>query len=564
MQTKSENHFDVAIIGSGLAGATLAAILARHSLKVIMFEAKSHPRFSIGESMILETSEMMRALAELYDVPEIAYFSSENFLSQAGSSHGVKRHFGFMHHQAGQSHNPDHTLQAVIPKEPHGHELHLYRQDTDYFMMMCAVKHGATIQQNTAIKDVDITASDVTLITANDQTISADFVVDAGGFRSVISQKLNLRTQNQQTLSRGLFTHMIDVALVGADSQHQADYDLPFRMHEGTLHHVFEGGWLWVIPFNNHAQSTNPLVSVGLMLDPRVYPQDDTLTPEEEFFQFIDKFPEIKAQFSQAKSVRDWVRAPRIQYGSKQIVGDRWAVLGHAAGFIDPLYSKGLYVSLTSVNILADLLIRVQTEQTYTAHYFAPLEQVTQAYLTTNDQLVAHSYKAFTNPKLWQVYAVQWLLGAYTEYVKLNAIRIDSQGNRAQYLKQLYALRMAGGGFKGFASLTRQVDALMEVVDPKDEVSVTETIEAIRRLYEAIDWMPQPFYALLDGKTHLPKNKLRLSLLNPNAGFMGQGHYRKHFFGNHNLYDLIIAFLREKLRYSPSALKQQHIRRQAT
>ena len=65
-------NYDVAIVGSGIGGSTLAAILARHGLSVIVFEAGAHPRFTIGESMILETSEVMRALAEYYDVPEMA------------------------------------------------------------------------------------------------------------------------------------------------------------------------------------------------------------------------------------------------------------------------------------------------------------------------------------------------------------------------------------------------------------------------------------------------------------------------------------------------------------
>ena len=77
--SRSANGYDVAIIGSGIGGSTLALVLARQGLKVIVFEAGSHPRFTIGESMILETSEAMRALAEFYDVPELAYFSSENY-----------------------------------------------------------------------------------------------------------------------------------------------------------------------------------------------------------------------------------------------------------------------------------------------------------------------------------------------------------------------------------------------------------------------------------------------------------------------------------------------------
>ena len=178
--TAPQQAFDIAIIGSGIAGSTLGTILARHGLKVIIFEAKSHPKFAIGESMILETSETMRAVAELFDVPELAYFSSENYLSHIGTSHGVKRHFSFLHHLVGQPHQPNRTLQAVIPKEPHGHELHLYRQDSDYFLMATAIAYGATVLQNTAVGEIEVEGDGVTISTQNSQVFQAKYVVDAG------------------------------------------------------------------------------------------------------------------------------------------------------------------------------------------------------------------------------------------------------------------------------------------------------------------------------------------------------------------------------------------------
>lgn len=551
------SQFDIAIIGSGIAGAALAAILARQGIQVVMFEAKSHPRFSIGESLILETSETMRALADLYDVPELAYFSSENFAPFYGSTHGVKRHFGFLHHSVGQPHNKQHTLQAIIPKEPHGHELHLYRQDTDYLMMTTAVSYGCTVLQNTPVQDITIQPDHVTITTSKGDTYTAAYVVDAGGYKSLLADKFHLRDHTLHTHSRAIFTHMVNVPCYHQVGGSQAAYGLPFRMSEGTLHHVFDGGWLWVIPFNNHAASTNPLCSVGLLLDPRQHPQRNDLTAEDEFYQFIARFPSVAAQFKGAKAVRDWTRAGRIQYTSSQVVGDRWALLGHAAGFIDPLYSKGLYSALTAVSLLAHLLQQAQQTGDYSAAAFAPLERVTHAFTCSADRLIANSFKSFGSYKLWQVYAVQWLLGAYTEYLRLNMIRAQAGNDHTAYYQRLMTLKLVGGGFPEFDAIAEQVDSIVEAVDVHDETAVDGAVAAINAIYARVTWMPEPFRALLRGKTYLPKNKIRLSLLKPETGFMGSGAYRAHFFEKMTLLDLARFGIREKVRYAAPILARQ-------
>ena len=556
--TQPNTKYDIAIIGSGLAGTTLASILARQGLSVIVFEAKEHPRFSIGESMILETSETMRTLAEFYDVPELAYFSSENFADFIGTSHGVKRHFSYLHHTKGEkTHQLQRTLQAVIPKEPHGHELHLFRQDTDAFMMATAIHYGATVRQNTPITDIEFQADGVTLCTTKNETIVADYVVDGSGFRSLIGQKEDLRADNQQTHSRAIFTHMIDVPSYHDISQSRQDYKLPFSLAEGTLHHVFDGGWLWVIPFNNHPSATNKAISVGLLLDPRQYPLRDDLSPEEEFYAFLEQYPAILAQFKTAKPIRDWVRTGRIQYSSKQVVGDRWALLGHAAGFVDPLYSKGLYNSLTAVSMMAHLLLKAHKTGDYSQEAFAPLETITQNYLNMNDRLIANSFRSFKHPDLWQVYSVLWLLGAYTELVKLLSMRAQFKDDRDAYYDELLKLEMSGGGFPEFFTVAQQIDTLIETVDPYDEADVQTTVKQANDILRNLDWIPDPFVAVLDGAVTLPRTKLRPSLLRPKNGFLRSGDYRQHFFGDANMFDVIRQFIEEKIRYSQFALRQR-------
>ncbi|MBC2908372.1 FAD-dependent oxidoreductase, partial [Streptomyces sp. PSKA01] len=157
-----------------------------------------------------------------------------------------------------------------------------------------------------------------------------------------LAQKFGVREEPSRLRhqSRSLFTHMIGVKPY-EDTLPQGTHQNPSPWSEGTLHHLFEGGWMWVIPFDNHPLSTSPLCSVGINLDPRIHPVPEGLSPEEEFRAFIARFPDIAPQFEGAVATRDWVRTGRLQYSSKQTVGYRWCLTSHAAGFVDALFSRG-------------------------------------------------------------------------------------------------------------------------------------------------------------------------------------------------------------------------------
>jgi FADH2 O2-dependent halogenase len=248
------------------------------------------------------------------------------------------------------------------------------------------------------------------------------------------------------------------------------------------------------------------------------------------------------------------VRAERLQYSSKKVVGDRFALMGHAAGFIDPIYSKGLYVTHITIMLLADLLLKAKKTGDYSASAFAPLEEMTLGYIQMHDRLAANSLKSWANYKLWRVYSVQWLLGAYLEYLMLSMARMRAK-DRSEYIHLLRHNRLAGGGFESFFEVQEKVDALFDAVDPRNEADVEHTVTEANALLRGFPWLPLPFDAILKGANHLPKNKFRLTLFNKEDGFMGSGAYKKHFFGDMSLLDLGIKGAEDKLLYARASLR---------
>ena len=209
--------------------------------------------------------------------------------------------FGFVFQRPGQPYDPAECHQLGVART-NFRESHLYRQDINSYLLQTAIRYGCKVHQRTAIKELLFEPDGVTITTDRDVDFRVRCFVDGSGYVSFLARKLGVRDAEPQveTQTRTLFTHMIDVRPFDECLEPEAPRPPLAAWHQGTLHHIFREGWMWVIPFNNHPDSTNPVVSVGLQLDPRQRPKPAG-DPLDEFRSLIADYPGVQAQFADAK-----------------------------------------------------------------------------------------------------------------------------------------------------------------------------------------------------------------------------------------------------------------------
>jgi FADH2 O2-dependent halogenase len=517
----SGRTFDVAILGGGLSGSLLGAILAKQGVSVVIIEEDVHPRFAVGESTTPHTSLLISLLAERLGMPEIEHIAyPERLPKHVCTTSGLKRFFGFVYQRPGQPYDPREGFQIGTNSKD---ENHWFRQDIDAYLFHLAVKYGAVPMQKTQVKSVDIGEQGATIETSNGR-LHARYVVDGTGYRSVLAQRFRLRETptHLKHHSRTMFTHMVTVP-----SFQQEQNTMPLAWSLCTLHHCFERGWFWVIPFNNHPGSTNPLVSVGLTIDPRRYPRSGP--PEKEFQEFLQKFPSVAEQFADARAVRPWVSTGRLQYSSKQCTGYRYCLMSHAAGFVDPLFSRGMVNTVEIISALLDPLLNSLATDSFDEQAYKHIDRLQQRVLDYNDNLVNGSFISWTDFDLWNAWLRVWSLGTIlAEFRLMNALN-DYTRTRDEKCLASEAKDPIFSDFEDpdYGPFFRQSVEWIEAFEAGN-LSAQETSKRIfdhtgdfefpvnitREAFERAGWL-KPGQRMSDGNVQLVRRSYRWALTNP-------------------------------------------------
>lgn len=353
--------FDLALIGSGFAGSLMAMIARRLGLSVLLLEKGKHPRFVIGESSTPLADLLWLDLTTRYGLTSLVPFAKWGSWrrSYPEVACGLKRGFSFYHHPMGKpfaaaGNRNDQLLMAASPRDEIA-DTHWFRAEFDQFLVQEAQRHGVEFLDACEVTGVSFDAGGARIRARRagaTPEFRARFVVDASNHHGPLARSLDLRDVPLPHLppTQGLYNHFRNVARLDQMPLHAGMEQAPFPPDDAAVHHVFDGGWIWVLRF------VNGITSAGVAATDATANRLGLRDGAEGWRRLLRELPSVEAQFAGAEVVQPWVHAPRLSFRTLPVSGPRWALLPSAAGFVDPLLSSGFTLTLLGIERLARAL----------------------------------------------------------------------------------------------------------------------------------------------------------------------------------------------------------------
>jgi len=420
----SKREFDVVVLGSGFAGSLTAMILQRVGRRVALVDKTRHPRFAIGESSTPIANLVFRDLAKRYDLPRLLplakYGSWQETYPHIGC--GLKRGFSYFGHKSGQVFTPSltHANELLVAASSHDRDsdTQWLRADVDQFFCSEAASLGVAVHEDCAIRELRHSGIGDWSIDCRHEgrplTLRTSFVIDATGEAGVVPRTLGVAScvERCRTHSRAIFSHFRGVGswYDSLNSLGGKTQDHPFHCDNAAQHHILDGAWLWMLRFNNG------LTSAGLVLDETQYPLDPSVDVSTEWNQWLVRYPSVAAMFAEAELAETpgkLIRTPRLQRRWSKLAGEDWALLPHAAGFVDPLHSGGIAHSLCGVERLVQILDR-QWQANTRAEALHAYGVTIERELDLIDELVASCFATFGQFDLLVVATMLYFAAATT------------------------------------------------------------------------------------------------------------------------------------------------------
>ena len=314
---------DVLIIGAGPAGSIAASVLHREGFRLLVVEKQQFPRFVIGESLLPRVMNLLK------DADLLQAVEDQHFMKKTGAVflRGTQTCDFDFSNQSGDGW--PYTFQVV-------------RADFDKTLADTVAGRGVEICYGHGVSAVkfDEPHAQVTIEQPDHalRTVTAKFVLDCSGYGRVLPRLLNLDKPSTQPFRESLFTH------VTGDRR-------PAGAEEGKIWICIHphGAWIWIIPFSNGK------TSVGVVATPQFY-QRFPGEPADQLRAILMSDPNAAARLGTTEFTFPTRRIGGYSCSVKQLYGPRFALVGNATEFLDPVFSSGVTLAMESAMRSAQVL----------------------------------------------------------------------------------------------------------------------------------------------------------------------------------------------------------------
>ena len=343
----------IIVIGGGPGGSTAATLLARQGFHVTLFEREVFPREHVGESLLPASIPILETLGVIDEI-EAAGFTPKYGATMVWGRDPEPWSWHFAETNASY---------------PHAYQV--WRPTFDQMLLDNAQRNGVNVHQGSRVIDASVETGAPPTVTVesadgNRETHQADWIVDASGQNGFLARRLDLRTHDEFFRNLAVYSY------------YRGAQRLPEPDTGNIFIEAYEHGWSWAIPL------ADDVMSVGLVVDAAWGGTRLTEQTTEKFYQeqlaMTGRTASMLAGaqiIDQPRVIRDW------SYTAQRLVGDGYILVGDAACFIDPLFSSGVHLALSSAvlasayvtSALQDPDMREPAAEVYTQLYMQQYHQ---------------------------------------------------------------------------------------------------------------------------------------------------------------------------------------------
>jgi flavin-dependent dehydrogenase len=308
---------DVLIIGGGPAGSTFGTVIRKGGWDVTLLEKDHHPRFHIGESLLPMNMPILERLGVMDEVRRIG-------VPKLGADFTIGN--------SNQGHQTFYFGEALGESPAQAFEVRRSQFDQILFENCKSsgvrTMEGMRVRQATFLENGShrVTATDAV---GNEHVWEARFLVDASGRDTFISSANGWKRRNRKHASAAVFGHFRGVPRRAGEDQGNISL------------YWFEHGWIWMIPLQDG------VMSVGAVCVPS-YLRTRRGTLNEFLLTTLNAISETRERMKGAEAVMAAQATGNYSYLSKRMHGPGFLMIGDAFAFIDPVFSSGVYLAMTS------------------------------------------------------------------------------------------------------------------------------------------------------------------------------------------------------------------------